>query len=98
MRVHLAYPAMLIGSLLGSTPMATAQTGEFASQVPGSVVHAGWELQEHLQNVRSGTSAKPVTPTARDYDGSNSAKPVADGVTTANGIKGKRQVGSTKSE
>ena len=45
MRTDLAYPAIfiapaiLIVSALCATPMALAQTGEFASQVPGSVVH-----------------------------------------------------------
>jgi hypothetical protein len=90
MRAHLAYPAILIAFMLGSTPIATAQTGEFASQVPGAVVHAGWELQDQLQNARSGMPARSVSRTTRDYDTSNSAKPAADGVATANGTKGKR--------
>ena len=94
MRAQIAHPAILIASLLGSTLMAAAQTGEFATQVPGSVVHDGWELQDRLQNARSGAPAKSVSQTARDYDRSNSAKPIADGVTTANGTKGKRQIAS----
>ena len=87
MRVELAYRASFIAFFLGSTPMAIAQ---IASQVPGSVVHAGWELQDQLQNARSGSPAKPVSRTNRDYDVSNSTKPAADGVTTANGTNAKR--------
>jgi hypothetical protein len=96
MRTDLTYPAIfiapaiLIASALCATPMALAQTGEFASQVPGAVVHAGWELQDRLQNARSGMPTGSVSRTTRDDDVSNSAKPAADGVTTANGTKRKR--------
>ena len=95
MRTDLTYPAifiapaLLIVSALCATPMAMAQTGEFASQVPGAVVHAGWELQDRLQNARSGMPPNSVGSTTRD-DVSNSAKPAADGVTTASGTKRKR--------
>ena len=41
MRAQIAYSTILIASVLGSTLMATAQTGEFPLQVPGSVVHRG---------------------------------------------------------
>jgi hypothetical protein len=63
MRTHMAYPALLIASLLGSTPMAIAQTGQFASPVPGAVVHNAWEIQDQLQNARSGTPAKSLSRT-----------------------------------
>jgi hypothetical protein len=90
MRAQLAYPAILTAFLLGSTSMAPAQTGEFAVQVPGSVVHDGWELQDRLQNARSGAPAKSVGPTTQSYDGSNPARPVAGSVTTVNPTKGGR--------
>jgi hypothetical protein len=90
MRPQIAHPAILIASLLGSTPVATAQTGEFAGQVPGPIIHDAWELQDQIQNARSGTPAKSVNRTTRSYDGSNSAKPVAGDVTTANRTKSER--------
>jgi hypothetical protein len=82
MRVQIAYPAILTAFVLGSTLMATAQTGEFPLQVPGAIVHRGWEIQDQLQDARSGTPAKSVSRTTRSYEGSKSAKPVAGGVTT----------------
>jgi hypothetical protein len=90
MRVQIALPAILIASLLGSSPMATAQTGEFAGQVPGPIVHDAWEIQDQLQRARSGTDVKSVSRSARSYDGSNSAKPAAAGVITTNATKGQR--------
>jgi hypothetical protein len=60
MRTYIAYSAILIASMLGSRLMATAQTGEFPLQVPGSVVHRGWEVQDQLQDARSGTPTKSV--------------------------------------
>jgi len=90
MRVQIALPAILIASLLGSSPMATAQTGEFASQVPGSVIHNAWELQGQFQNARSGTAVRLVSRTARSNNGSNYAKPAAAGVKTTRGTKGER--------
>jgi len=48
MRAQIAYSTILIASVLGSTLMATAQTGEFALQVPSSVVHRGWEIQDQI--------------------------------------------------
>ena len=49
MRVRIALPAILIASPLGSSPMATAQTGEFASQVPGSVIHNAWSFKTNFK-------------------------------------------------
>ena len=90
MRVRIALPAILIASPLGSSPMATAQTGEFASQVPGSVIHNAWELQDHFQNARSGTAVKSASRPAQSYDGPNSAKPAAPGLIATNPTKGQR--------
>jgi hypothetical protein len=91
MRIQITLPAILIAaSLLGSSPMATAQTGEFAGQVPGPIIHNAWEMQDRFQNARSGTAVKSVSPTVRSYDGSNSAKPAAAGVITTNATKGQR--------
>jgi hypothetical protein len=83
MRAEIAYPAILTAFVLGSTRMATAQTGEFPLQVPGSVIHRGWEIQDQFQDARSGKPTRSASRTARSYDGSRSAKPVAGGVTTA---------------
>jgi hypothetical protein len=89
MRVQIALPAILIAaSLLGSSPMATAQTGEFANQVPGPIIHNAWEMQDRFQNARSGTSVKSVSRTTRSYDGSDPAKRTEGGVVTINGTKG----------
>jgi hypothetical protein len=67
MRPQFAIQAILFASLLGSTISAVAQTGEFANPIPGQVVHDGWELQDRLQNMRSGMPAKQVSPPARAY-------------------------------
>jgi hypothetical protein len=82
MRAQIAYPAILTAFVLGSTLTATAQTGEFPLQVPGSVVHRGWEIQDQVQDARSGTTARSASRTARSYEESRSAKPVAGGITT----------------
>jgi hypothetical protein len=88
MRVQIALPAILIAApLLGSSHMATAQTGEFAGQVPGPIIHNAWEMQDRFQKARS--DVKSVSRTARSYDG-NPAKPAAAGITTTNGTKGQR--------
>jgi hypothetical protein len=84
---------MLVLSLSGSTISAVAQTGEFGSPVPGQVVHDGWELQDRLQNARSGAPARPVSrpPASADrYGDSNFVKPATGGITTTNGTKGER--------
>jgi hypothetical protein len=82
MRTYIAYSAILIASMLGSRLMATAQTGEFPLQVPGSVVHRGWEVQDQLQDARSGTPTKSVRRTAGSYERSKSATPTVVGTTT----------------
>src|ERR1700676_3880384 len=82
MRTYIAYSAILIASMLGSRLMATAQTGEFPLQVPGSVVHRGWELQDRLQEPRSGTPTKSPSRAAGSYERSKSAKPTAIDATT----------------
>ena len=43
--------------------MAAAQTGEFAVQVPGPVVHDAWEIQDELQDARSGKRVNRSAPT-----------------------------------
>jgi hypothetical protein len=90
MRARIVFPIILFASLPGSTLMAVAQTGEFATQIPGSVIHSAWEMQDQWQNLRSGLPARPVNPPLRSYGWSNSAKPAPGGVTTVNGTKGER--------
>src|SRR3984893_12628899 len=67
MRPYIAYSAILIASMLGSRLMAAAQTGEFPLQVPGSVVHRGWELQDRLQAARSAIIQYDGSATAWSY-------------------------------
>jgi hypothetical protein len=90
MRAKIAYPAILTAFVLGSTLIATAQTGEFPLQVPGSVVHRGWEIQDQAQAARSAAPTRAVRRTGGSYEGSKSAKPAAGGVTTTSGTKGER--------
>lgn len=72
MRAKILPAAITIASLFGSTLMAPAQTGEFAVQVPGPVVHDAWEIQDQLQDARSG---KRVNRAAQTDGNSNLAKP-----------------------
>jgi hypothetical protein len=91
MRTQIALQAIFIASLLGPTISAVAQTGEFAGQVPGRVVHEGWSLQDYLQNLRNGTPAQPANPPPASpnyYTDPNSAKPAVGRTTTGNGTKG----------
>jgi hypothetical protein len=90
MRTQIALPGILVASLLGSTLMAVAQTGEFAGQVPGPTVHDAWEIQDQLQNARSEAPARPVSRATRSNDSWNSAKSAAGEVTTVNGTKSVR--------
>jgi len=46
--------AILTLVVLASTVSALAQTGEFANQPPGSVVHQGYALQDWWQSQRNG--------------------------------------------
>jgi hypothetical protein len=59
MRHHFSISACVALALLASSPSVRAQTGEFASPVPGSVVHAGYGLQDWLQDLRNGTREPP---------------------------------------
>jgi hypothetical protein len=61
MRSHLKVSAVLVIALFASTASVVAQTGEFASPVPGSVVHQGYALQDWWQNARN---PPPVSPPA----------------------------------
>ena len=54
MRSHLMVSAILVVTLFGSSGEALAQTGEFASPVPGSVVHQGYALQDWWRRRRNG--------------------------------------------
>jgi hypothetical protein len=46
-------------AFLASSATAQAQTGDFAATVPGSVVHAGYGLQDWWQELRNGKQAPP---------------------------------------
>lgn len=59
MRNHFKVSAILVGALLASTVSVVAQTGEFASPVPGSVVHQGYALQDWWQNARKRAQVDP---------------------------------------
>jgi hypothetical protein len=91
MRTQIALQVIFVGSLLGSTISAVAQTGEIGGQVPGRVVHDGWNLQDYLQNLRNGTPAQPPNPppaAPNYYSDPGSAKPAVGRKTTGNGTKG----------
>jgi hypothetical protein len=78
MRNHFEVSAVLAGALLASTASVIAQTGEFASPVPGSVVHQGYELQDWWQNARNRARADPpvgVVPEQKPQAESNLVKP-----------------------
>jgi hypothetical protein len=55
---QLKLSALLAFALLTASTGALAQTGEFAATVPGSVVHAGYGLQDWLQDMRNGRIAQ----------------------------------------
>ncbi len=59
--------AILVLALLASAGHALAQTGEFAVQPPGSVVHQGYALQDwwQQQNARNRASAGPSVEPAQ---------------------------------
>jgi hypothetical protein len=86
MRTQIAVGVILVASLLGSARIAAAQTGEFASPVPGSTMRDAWEMQDQLQRARSRASVKIDNPAAPSYGEPNAAKPQG-GVTTINGAK-----------
>ena len=58
---HFKVSAVLAVALFASTQSVLAQTGEFAATVPGSVVHAGYGLQDWFQELRNG-KAEPQPP------------------------------------
>jgi hypothetical protein len=51
--------ALFASALFASTESVIAQTGEFASPVPGSVVHQGYALQDWWQSRRNGAPEPP---------------------------------------
>src|SRR6516225_3536749 len=59
MRSHLTTSAALVAALFVSSGSVLAQTGEFAATIPGSVVHAGYGLQDWLQDLRNGVREPP---------------------------------------
>jgi hypothetical protein len=78
MRNHFKVSAILVVALFASTVAVVAQTGEFASPVPGSVVHQGYELQDWWQNARNRARLDPpvgVVPEQKPQAESNLAKP-----------------------
>jgi hypothetical protein len=56
---QLKVSALLAFTLLAPSTGALAQTGEFAATVPGSVVHAGYDLQDWWQAQRNGRLEQP---------------------------------------
>jgi hypothetical protein len=68
MRGYNTFSAIFVVSLLGSTSMVDAQTGEFAATVPAEVVRAGQALQD-------ARSRKPISST------NQTSGPVRGGVT-----------------
>src|SRR6266436_5823364 len=89
MRSPIASSAILIASLFSSPPTAVAQTFDFPTQIPGPLVRESRELQDRLPDARSGAPDRSVGRTARNYQGSKSAKPVVD-ATPNLGTKGER--------
>jgi hypothetical protein len=59
MRSCLRISAFVVVTLFSSTGNLLAQTGEFVATVPGSVVHAGYGLQDWLQELRNGKAELP---------------------------------------
>jgi hypothetical protein len=88
MRSKIAFAAIVGLALWGSTPTTNAQTGEFAGQVPSSVIRNAWQMQDEFQNARSAAPVKSVDRTAPGYGASNSVK-LPGSVTTPNGTKTK---------
>jgi len=66
MRSHFRISACFAVALLAWSDSALAQTGEFASPVPGSVVHAGYGLQDWLQDLRNGKSGPAPVEAVQD--------------------------------
>lgn len=79
MRTQIVFSTILVASLLGSTLMVVAQTGEFVATVPAEVVRAGQALQDEFQAARSG---KTASRTDRTYGLGDFVKPRGDVTTT----------------
>jgi len=78
-RSYLRISATLVAALFISTVRVVAQTGEFASPVPGAVVHAGYALQDDLQNARNAAHTKqpvdiPQKPRSRHTESHEAVK------------------------
>jgi len=56
---RLTISAALMAALFVSSGSVLAQTGEFTATIPGSVVHAGYGLQDWLQDLRNGVREPP---------------------------------------
>jgi hypothetical protein len=54
MQSRIPLSAILVLAMLASAGHGLAQTGEFANQPPGSVVHQGYALQDWWQSQRNG--------------------------------------------
>jgi len=63
---HFKVSAVLAVALFASTQSVLAQTGEFAATVPGSVVHAGYGLQDWFQELRNGKAEPPPIAAVQD--------------------------------
>ena len=59
MRSYLSISVSLAAALFVSSGSVLAQTGEFTATIPGSVVHAGYGLQDWLQDLRNGVREPP---------------------------------------
>ena len=68
MRAKILPAAITIGSLFGSTLMAAAQTGEFAVQVPGPVVHDAWEIQDPTARCPIWKAGEPFGANRRQFE------------------------------
>ena len=75
MRNHFNLPAILVVALLASTASVVAQTGEFASPVPGSVVHQGYELQDWWQTQWNRARVSPLAAAEPQQTESSPVKP-----------------------
>jgi len=58
--------AVLAVALFASTGSVLAQTGEFAATIPGSVVHAGYGLQDWWHEMRNGKYEPPPLEAVQD--------------------------------
>ena len=64
MRALLKVSAILFPTLFLSTAAAVAQTGEFASAIPGEVIHRGYALQDEWQRLRNAPASQPASTLA----------------------------------